>query len=191
MYRASQLLEQRLVCVYSVDSFVFFRESRFPSTLLRWKWRWMKVRSDVGSCVWVSFLFFVSFTLMKTFFISCNSRANECPGGLRTVHPFWQPDLWPSAGSNQCHCQGPSWCLPAGIVSLFTASQSLVPSHVAKLSTRCTNVHICSIVHMTTCHMCVFPVGAIRRFQTWTNWGEFSSYVNSFFININRSNQFS
>lgn len=38
---------------------------------------------------------------------------------MRTVHSLWQPDLWPSAGPNQCDCQGPSRCLPAGIVTLF------------------------------------------------------------------------
>lgn len=36
------------VCISSVNSLVcFFRESLFLSTLLRWKWRWVKVMNDV------------------------------------------------------------------------------------------------------------------------------------------------
>lgn len=51
--------------------------------------------------------------------ISYDCRACDGPGCMWPIHPIWQPDLWPSTGSNKCHCQGSSWCLHTGTVTLF------------------------------------------------------------------------
>lgn len=57
--------------------------------------------------------------LCLIYVISHDCRPRDGSGGMWPIHSVWQPDLWPSTGSNKCHCQGSSWCLHTGTVTSF------------------------------------------------------------------------